>query len=213
MKLSINFEQGPWSVEIEASEDEDYSAVISELKELFEEYEVQEQDAHISKNEEKAESKGLPGSEDAKSLEEFAPEGIDGSNFKECVNKSGLNPEDFLKLFEIERDRNPRIIGGNEVIEGSTNSEKMEKGALVLLTIWDELYGESWVKTSTLKDALRDSGLPYDRFDSVYNRSDFNRNFSREGRGRGAKLKITRVGKDEAFELMREISQKDSGTD
>ena len=213
MNLQLTVEHGSITAEIEATEEDDYTAVLEELADFAQEHPdfVEKRDSQPSDNDQN-QVETSPDSADA-NLSRFSDKlstEVNGNSGEIEIENDILRPllerldvpeEDFIRTFEVAEDVNPRILAP-EKVSGETKSERMLNAALVLSTIWQDCYGEEWLKSSVLSDALEQSGLG-DRTDYIYNQDDWQKYLNKNGQGRGTKIKPTRLGEDKAEKLIK----------
>lgn len=212
MNLELTVEYGSITAEIEATDEDDYTKVLEELAEFAEEHpEFVERANFQPVTNEPNQEETHPDPMDA-DLSEFSDDssvGNEESSKKQEIENDMLRPllervnvseGDFIRTFEVAEEVTPRILTP-EQLSGETKSEKMLNAALILSTIWQDCYGEEWLKSSDLSDALEQSGLG-DRTDYIYNQDDWQKLLNKNGQGRGTKIKPTRLGEDRAEELI-----------
>lgn len=99
---------------------------------------------------------------------------------------------------------------------GNSRSEKQMRASLILLTLWRECHGVESVTSSTLKDALRISGI---NDETLYNMYGFNdkegdRYFRREGKGANTDISLTMPGKREGYDqIQRTVARLEGDAD
>lgn len=212
MDIRLTVEHGAITAEIEATEEDDYTDVLEKLANFAEEHPdfVEESNSRLDEDESDQDER-RSNAEDTH-LSEFSEKEsteLDEGNEEREIENDMLRPllkrldvseGDFIRTFEVAEDVSPRILAP-EKLSGETKSERMLNAALVLSTIWQDCYGEEWLKSSELSDALEQSGLG-DRSDYIYNQDDWQRLLNKNGQGRGTKIKPTRLGEDKAEKLI-----------
>lgn len=216
MDLRLTVERGSITAEIEATEDEEYTAVLEELADFVEEHPefVKETsphsgDAELCQNENRSDSADAAlsefGDENSTILEDNEEQNdIENEMLRILLERVEISEDNFIRTFEVAKDVKPRILVPEEV-PGETKSERMLNAALVLSTIWQDCYEEEWLKSSDLSDALEQSGLG-DRTDYIYNQDNWQKLLNKGGQGRGTKIKPTRLGEDKAEELIETMA-------
>lgn len=211
MKISLTFEQGPITAEVEATEEDDYAQFLEDLAEFLDDHpELVSGDGRSELDRESNGKEGGDGAEgedemdhtDKKESEELK---VDNEFLRPILEEVGIEEEKFVRLFEVHEDVTPRILDADK-LPGDSPGKKIMNASALILTLWQECYDETWMKTSELSDALEQSSLS-DRTDYIYNQDNWKSLFDRDGEGRGTKLRVTRLGKDRSEDLMTQMTQ------
>lgn len=213
MDLRLTIEHGAITAEIEASDGDDYREVLEELADFAEEH---PDFVKSQKTEEDDLGQSNTDSDTTETnLKEFADEPSAGSDIdsgdEEVENKMlrplleslDVSEDDFIRTFEVAEDVTPRILAP-EKVPGETKSEKFLNAALVISKIWQDCYGEPWLKSSELSDSIEQSGLG-ERTDYIYSQDGWQRLLNKEGQSRGTKIQPTRLGEDKAEEVITQM--------
>lgn len=211
MDISITFEQGPISAEIEATEDDDVMAVLNDFAAFIEQNPRLAQPSESQHRETAGSAKGTTHDSEAEEVgdgtgQNEANEEYDNQMLKPLLENIDVAEEDFIRLVEVHEDVTPRLLQSGKLPADSA-TERIYNAAAVLLTVHQTCYEEEWMKSSDLSDALVDSGLS-DRTDYIYNKETWNSHFDKDGEGRGTKLRMTRLGMDMGEELIEEMAHK-----
>lgn len=141
---------------------------------------------------------------DSESIEEQTPdtseEGTPNkpSRYTRFVNEVNADQELIDQHFVLD-DATPALYLPDTQLLGDTREERQRRAALILLYLWETCFGEDRVKSSTLKDALVQSGIDDSSLTNAY-RGDADRYFDRNGRGRSATIGLTGPGTREGYQ-------------
>ncbi|MFC7215161.1 hypothetical protein ACFQO4_13880 [Saliphagus sp. GCM10025334] len=214
MELKLTLEHGALSAQIEASEEDNYTQVLDDLATFLEDHPELAINRDVETPQEpNPEPEQSTESKDAVLAEFTETDSGSPSSSVETISREILRPllkeidvseDEFIRVFEVDEEVTPRILTSDD-IPGETKGEKILNASLILTTIWQECYGEKWMKTSELSDSLEQSGLS-NRTDYIYNQENWQAMFNKDGEKRGTKLRVTRLGKDKAEELMETLA-------
>lgn len=213
MELNISLEHGPLTAEIKASEEEDYEEVLEDLAGFLEDHpslingssleSTKETSSNVTESKNATEA-SLANFSDGDDLQlEYDEVEIENEMLRPILERVEIGEDEFMRTFEVHEDITPRILTPEDV-PGESVGEKILNASLVLTTIWQDCYDEQWMKTSDLSTALEQSGMK-DRVDYIYNQKNWKSLFNKEGKSRGTKLRITRLGKDKADDLIKKM--------
>lgn len=124
-------------------------------------------------------------------------------SIKKLCQESNLNEQQLKQIFEFENDKFTIITN----IPGNKESRRQQNASLVILTVTNYLYGSKEIKTSELKEYLRDLGIR-----SLVNLSTHLKSFEnyilKKGRGGGKNViyRITTPGLMKGIELIRQMA-------
>lgn len=130
-------------------------------------------------------------------------------SFGAIPNRIDYSEGTLAQYFDIdpEGEEPPYLNFDADVLgeSGNSRSEKQMRGSLILLTLWRECEGVDEITSSTLKDALRISGV---NDEALYNMYGFNDNegdryFKREGTGASTDISLTMPGKREGYDQIQ----------
>lgn len=206
MEINIKFQDGPIVAEIHANEEDNYEDVLEDLAGFVDNYGELTGDVDSSQqtlpevgseNEETENKPGEPTEEHTKNPI-LANTGISESQFSRILKRGRVNDEDIHEP--------PRIIGNTDLL-GESKSLQMLHAATIIVTVFDDLYGIKKVKTSKIKEGVKDSGINIDNWDNIHRLDEKEIYFDSRGRGRTATMEIRPPGKDKAYELIQTLTQ------
>lgn len=186
MEITINFQEGPLDVEIQATEEEDLDDVLGKLSDFIDDYTTQIEVVDEEESESPEDDEDL--SRDSQSIQDIPIDQLTR------VVKRGRVDDDEIQEF-------PTIIGDTNVL-GDSGQEKLLHGAAVILGILDEFYDIDTVRTTELKDALAESGLDTDSWSNIGQVENVEVYFTRRGSGSSGTTELRPPGKEKAVELM-----------
>jgi hypothetical protein len=216
IQIEIEFEYGPLDIRLESDADEEYDQVLEDISEFIEGHEYLFDTAEPlqeSETEEQPEGSGpedtIPArfSEDEIGVEPESETELDDENWGTIVEETGVSETRLQHMFAAGDEIKPRILVGEILPDGSDN-ETMETGALLILTIWEDYNGEQYMDVSDIKECLRHSGVPYENFTNIYQRSSFSTNFVRKESEGSSMLSLTPPGKRQAYDFIEDISDE-----
>lgn len=211
MDISITFAEGPVEAEIEATDEDDYVSVLDDLAEFLNEHPELEFDSEGGAEVE-VEQKSEPPQQAQATLDSSVKKGesaedVENERLRAIVEHSGVPEDKITRMFELHEDVIPRILDG-EAVRGDTPGVRVLNAASAILTVWQDCYGEEWMKSGKLADALEQSPNLPDRTDYIYNQNNWKSLFNRQGEGRGTELRVTRLGKDKGLEVIQEMAEE-----
>lgn len=224
MDIEISFQDGPVQAEIQANKDEDYREVLDALSEFVDAYgEVTttpvtngETENSITTSEDDATLDEFDSSQTNKSdspeSEEVVPDDKNPDN--ELLAETNLTEDQLyriLKVGKVDDDEIkvfPRIICDTEIL-GDTIKERLLHGSTIILTVLSDHHGIERVKTSNLKQALKDSGMKADgNFGNISTLREGEIYLNRRGSGQSATTEIRPPGRDKAYELVQKLAEE-----
>lgn len=206
MDIHISFQDGPIKAEIDTTEEEDYHEVLETLEEFLEDYdtgvasslepEQEMQQDHVEEQGETDSAEDIPEQEAQNPL--IAESNVSESDFGRVIKTGRVEGEDIHEF--------PKIIGDTAVL-GDSQAKKLLNAAAVIMAVLEDIHGISKVKTTNLKDALDESGLPDGNFGNISRYDEADIYFNRRGQGQSATIEIRPPGKEDAYDLIRELIQ------
>jgi len=208
MDIQITFQDGPIEAEIKASEHEDYTEVLDQLAEFVDDYDAMgpiqpleniESDPTKAKTRERSTENSTTETTESNSNSFF--DEVDATDSElHRVLKFGTVEDGEVKEF-------PEIIADPALI-GNSKPERLLNGAIIILSVLDDVHGISRVKTIELKDALSRSGLPEDSWSSIRTIEAENVYLNRRGKGSSATTEIREPGKEDAYEFIESLVEE-----
>lgn len=214
MELHISLEYGALNAEISASEQDDYEEVLQTLADFLNEHpqlannlsdSPEEGSEDKSRNREKTDNAPLSQYTSKADGEKSSSDTIENEMLRSLLGDVNVSEDDFIRTFEAHEDVAPRILKP-DLVPGETKGERILNASLVITTICQECYNKNWMKTSELSNSLEQSGLS-SRTDYIYNQDNWQSLLNKDGEKRGTKLRVTRLGKDKAEELIKSMAQ------
>jgi hypothetical protein len=224
MDIEITYRDGPVQAEIRANEEEDYREVLDALSEFVDDYGGVTQTS-VTANGEPEDSENEHGGD--ATLAEFdggQADEIKSSGDEDAVSRdddpdnrllaeTGLTEDELYRILKVgkvdddEVDVFPRIIGETDIL-GDTIKERLLNGSTIILTVLSDYHGVDRVKTSNLKQALKDSGMKADsNFGNISTLREGEIYLNRRGSGNSATTEIRPPGRDKAYELVQKLAE------
>lgn len=224
MDIEITYRDGPVQAEIQSNEDEDYREVLNALSKFVDDYGKVTQ-TFVTNNGEQENSENTNGNEatlaefDGGQTDETEPSENGESDFTDddsdnrLLAETGLTEDELYRILKVgevdggEIDVFPRIIDGTDVL-GDTIKERLLHGSTIILTVLSDHHGVDRVKTSNLKQALKDSGMKANgNFGNISTLREGEIYLNRRGSGQSATTEIRPPGRDEAYELVQKLAE------
>lgn len=205
MEVTITFNQGPLEAEIHASDEDDYRKILDDLADFVNKHPelVEKPNPGTTPSQTTGGRSDQAGDEAQESEGKVSSLEVENEMLRPVLRETNIDEESFIRVFEVHKDVTPRILN-TEILPGDSPGKMVLNASAILLTLWQECYDETWMKSSDLSDTLEQSGIS-DRTDYIYNQSNWQSLFDKQGEGRGTKLRVTRLGKDEGVALMKEM--------
>lgn len=189
MEITINFSDGPLNVEIQATEEEDFNAVLDNLSEFVENY-----SPRFDRDPVDSDGEGTNGNDSPDKFRDLSDIPVD--QLARVVKRGRVEDGEITEL--------PRIIANTEELGGSSQ-EKLLHGATIILGLFDEFQGINKIRTTELKQALADSGLNADNWGNISQLETEEVYLTRRGSGSSGTTELRPPGKDKAIELMNSL--------
>lgn len=213
METTAKLKFGPLEVEIRAQNDDDYRSEILELIQFIEENRDSFEDIGSGISPPEIPSSGA----ESLSLEEVGEEEVMDEEKRDDETSGPLGAiSSRLRVSESELENfiyvdpdgdNFPILYIDEVGDiGNRKTDRQRVASLILLYVWHECYGESRIKSSSLKDALELSNVSSSGMGNMY-QGDGDRYFDRRGRGPSATVSLTPPGKRQARKMLKILLQ------
>ncbi|MFK8214525.1 hypothetical protein [Haloferax volcanii] len=225
MEITVSLRQGPLDVEFVAEDREqletdlvEFVGFLNENSEVFDGLESP------SRKEELAE--GQPGvdsdfwTEKAKQQseqQEPTPEpqepdeqtGDSDHPLSNIARKTGVDVKtlDEIVYVDPEGEETPQILIDKSEL-GDSKSARQRHAAYIILTVWEECYGEERMKNSELKTILSLAGISENHLYNAWSGAGKG-NFDPTGRGASATTGLTGPGKREALKFIQELVEEE----
>jgi len=224
MDIEITYRDGPVQAEIRANEDEDYRDVLDALSEFVDDYgEVTQTSVTDDGESEDSENKNggdatldeFDGgqTDETEPLENGEGDSTDDDPDNRLLAETGLTEDELYRILKVgkvdggEVDVFPRIIGETDIL-GDTIKERLLNGSTIILTVLSDYHEVDRVKTSNLKQALKDSGMKADgNFGNISTLREGEIYLNRRGSGNSATTEIRPPGRDKAYELVQKLAE------
>lgn len=114
---------------------------------------------------------------------------------------------DEVLYVDTEGDDNPLLLIEDTDLLSSKKTDRQRNASLILLLVWEKLYGQERTLSSDLKEALNLSGVSESNMGNMYQGAG-DRYFSRTGRGASASVALTPPGRRAAQKKLKELLNK-----
>ncbi|QLK26369.1 hypothetical protein HYG81_01750 [Natrinema zhouii] len=229
MEITLTLNRGPLDAEFKGEDLTELEENLLQFMEFLEKNEETLEGVELTYNEVDTEDEpGLDADHWEKKQEESAQTTQDddipsqgsvavNSDLKAIVKRTDFSPSTIDNYFDIdpEGEEPPYLNFDVETLgeSGNSRSEKQMRASLILLTLWRECNKIEEVRSPSLKDALRISGIDdTDTFNMYqFNDGEGDRYFRRDGSGANTDISLTMPGKREGFDQIQRTVERLEG--